>query len=175
MRQGTLGILPYDANDLGPVPLCFRQRLLIGTALGHVPGLLQQRLHLWLVVWLLDRQNRQAVEGHADQRELTLVLRIGEQFFIGLLGLFPGVLEGMGLPQMGIEAFDLRGRKLGLYPLWLLQQGARLLVVPDGLLDGKDGQRLIPGLHAGARGGLGLSGQQRVIGQLGGPRSFAVQ
>jgi len=47
--------------------------------------------------------------------------------------------------------------------------------VPDGVFDGKDGYRLIPRFYAVASGGLGLSGCQRVIGQLGGPRSLAVQ
>src|SRR6266487_723482 len=68
---------------------------------------------------------------------------------------------------MDIEAFDLRGRKPTLYPLVLLQQGARLFVVPDSVCDGKDGHRLHPGLYAVAIGFLGLSGRQRMIGQLG--------
>jgi hypothetical protein len=40
----------------------------------------------------------------------------------------------------------------------LLEQGARLLVVPDGLLDGEDGRRLKSGLYALAIGGFDLSG-----------------
>ena len=112
----------------------------------------------------MKRQDRQAVEGHADQRGLLLVLRVGEQFFIGLLGLSPGVLVGIGSPQMGIEAFDLRGRQLGLQPLVRLQPGARLFVVLDGLLDGEDGHRLHPGLHAVAVGGFDLSGRDRMVG-----------
>ncbi len=81
MRQGTLWVLPHDARDLGLVPRRFRQRLLIVTGLGYLPGLLEQRLHLWLVEGLLDRQDpqdRQAVEGHADQPGQLLLLRIGQ-------------------------------------------------------------------------------------------------
>ena len=70
---------------------------------------------------------------------------------------------------------DLRGREHALQPLALLQQGTRLFVVPNSILDGKDGYGLIPGLHAVARGGLGLSGQERMIGQFGGPRSLGLQ
>src|SRR6266487_5105146 len=77
MRQSTLWILPHEADDLSHVPLRFRQHMLIGTGLGHMPGFLQERSHRWLVLRLLDRQDRQAVEGHADQRGQTLVLRIG--------------------------------------------------------------------------------------------------
>jgi hypothetical protein len=72
----------------------------------------------------LQRQDRQAVEGQTDQRELSLVLRIGEELFIGLLGFLPGILVGIGPPQMSIEAFDLPGRQLVLEPLVLLEPGA---------------------------------------------------
>ena len=57
----------------------------------------------------------------------------------------------------------------------LLEQGTRLFVVPDGILDSKDGDRFIAGLHIVAIGGLCLSGRQRVIGQLGGSRSLSAQ
>ena len=69
--------------------------------------------------------------------------------------------------------FDLRGRKPGLQRLVLLQQGARLFVVPDGVCDGKDLHRFISCLYAIAIGLLSLSGRQCMIGQLGGPRSLA--
>src|SRR5207237_217572 len=81
--------------------------------------------------------------------------RIGQQLFIGVLGLVPGVLEDIGLPQMDIEMFHLRARH-ALLP-GRLQQGARLFVVPDGLVDGQDGPRLIPGLPTVPRGALGLA------------------
>jgi len=58
---------------------------------------------------------------------------------------------------MGIEAFDLRGRKRGLEPFVFLEQGARLFVVPNGLLDGEDRRRLHSSLHAVAVGSLDLS------------------
>ena len=76
MREGTLWILPHDGCDLCHIPRRFRQRPLILTALRHLPGSLQERTHLLLIVGLLDRQDRQAVEGHADQRGQRLVLRI---------------------------------------------------------------------------------------------------
>src|SRR5258708_29785107 len=40
MRQGTRWIVPHIGCDLGLVPRRFRQRLLIVTGLGHLPGLL---------------------------------------------------------------------------------------------------------------------------------------
>ncbi len=64
-------------SDLGKVPLRFRERLLIVTGLSYLPGLLQQRIHLWLAMRLLDRQDRQAVERHADQSGQRLLPRIG--------------------------------------------------------------------------------------------------
>ena len=57
----------------------------------------------------------------------------------------------------------------------LLEQGTRLFVVPDGILDGKDSNRFIAGLHIVAIGCLCLSCCQRVIGQLGGSRSLRAQ
>ena len=109
MRQSLLCVHPHEGRDLGQVPLRFHQRPLIVTGLCHAPGFLQERSHLWLVVRLLDRQNRQAVEGHADQPGQPLVLRIGEELFIGLLSLLPGVLEGIGPPQIDVEVFHFRG------------------------------------------------------------------
>src|SRR6266581_9732999 len=120
MGEGTHWILPRGGRDLGQVPLRFRQRPLILTDLGHAKSFLKQRASLWLIARLLDGQDRQAVEGQAGQRDLTLALRIGEQLFIRLLGLLPGVLVGIGPPQMDIKAFDLPGRKLSLYSLWCL-------------------------------------------------------
>src|SRR5947209_18042670 len=120
MGEGTHGILPRGGGDLGQVPLRFRQRPLILTDLAHVQSLLEQRASLWLIAPLLDVQDRQAIESQAGERELTLALRIGEQLFLRLLGLLPGVLVGIGPPQVDIEAFGLRGRKLSLYPLWHL-------------------------------------------------------
>jgi hypothetical protein len=105
----------------------------------------------------LERQDSQAVEGQTDQRGQRLVLRVGEQFFIGLLGLFPGVLVGISAPQVGIEAFDLRGRQLVLQSLVLLEPGARLFVVLDGLLDGEDRRSLHSSLHAVAVSSFDLS------------------
>src|SRR5205807_8146888 len=64
MHQGTRWVIPHDGCDLCQVPRRFRQRSLIGTGLGHLPGFLQQRLHLVPVLGLLHRQDRQAVEGH---------------------------------------------------------------------------------------------------------------
>ena len=55
----------------------------------------------------MDRQDRQAVEGHADQPGKLAVLCIGEQLFIGLLSLLPGVLEAISPPQMDIEMVNL--------------------------------------------------------------------
>src|SRR5258708_31078081 len=78
MSQGALWrIPPHESCDLGKVPLRFRERLLIVTGLSYLPGLLQQCIHLWLAMRLLDRQDRQAVERHADQPEQTLLPRIG--------------------------------------------------------------------------------------------------
>src|SRR5260221_13991357 len=91
-RQGTLWVLPHHARALGLVPRRFRQRFLIVTGLGYLPGLLQQRLRLWLVEGLLDRQDRQdrqAVEGYADHPGQLLLLRISQQLFIGLRVLLP--------------------------------------------------------------------------------------
>ncbi len=175
MRQGARRVLPHNACDLGQVPLRFRQHPPILTGLGHLPGFLQQRSHLGLVVRVLDRQDRQPVEGHADKPGQLVVLRIGHELFIGLLGLLPGVLGGIGPPQVGIEVFDLPGFQHGLYPLLLLQQGACLFVVPDGVCDRKDGQRLIPGLYTVARGALILASQERVVGQRGGRCSLGPQ
>ena len=127
------------------------------TGLGHTPRFLQQRAHQWLVEGLLDRQDRQAVEGQTAQRGQTLLARVGGQLFIGLLGLLPGVLVGIGLPQGDVEVFDLRGLQHNLLRLMLLEQSACLFIVADGVFDGKDGHGFIPGLHAVARGGLGLS------------------
>ena len=79
-----------------------------------LPGFFQQRLHLWLVLPLLDRQDRQAVEGHAHQGRQLVLLRIGQQLFIGLLGPGPGVLEAIGPPQADVEVLDLGGRKPAL-------------------------------------------------------------
>ncbi len=172
MRQGARWIVPHDAYDLGQVPLRFRQRLLILTGLRHVQGFLQERARLELVVRLLDCQDRHAIQGQAGQRGQQLLLRIGQQLFIGLPGLLPGVLEGIGPPQVDIEVFDLRGGKRGLQRLVLLQQGTRSLVVPDGVCDRKDGQRLIPGLYAVASGCPGLSGGQCMIGERSGRSSF---
>src|SRR3989442_2963256 len=62
--------------------------------------------------------------------------------------LFPyTTLFRSGLPQMDIEAFDLRGRKPALSPVVRLEQSARLFVVPDGVCDGEDGRSLHPGLY----------------------------
>src|SRR5205807_1465357 len=66
MHQSTRWVIPRDGCDLGPVPRRFRQRSLIGTGLGHLPGLLKPRLHLGPVLRLLHRQDRQAVEGQTD-------------------------------------------------------------------------------------------------------------
>ena len=141
------------------------------TGLGHLPGFLQQRSHRGFVAGLLDRQDRQAVEGHAGQRGQLVLLRIGQQFFIHVLGLLAGIQEGIRLPQRGVEVDDLQCRQHALHRLGLLEQGARLVVVPDGVCDSKDGHRLIPGLHAIARGGLGLPRGPGMIGQgLGGGR-----
>ena len=71
--------------------------------------------------------------------------------------------------------FDLRCWQHSLQPLVLLEQGARLFIVPDGVFDGKNRHRLIRGLYAVAIGLLGLSGRQRLIRQLGGPCSLACQ
>ena len=70
---------------------------------------------------------------------------------------------------------NLQGPWHGLHQPLFLEQGARLVVVPDGVFDGKDGQRLIPCLHAIAIGCLGLSRGPRVIRQLGGGDSFCLQ
>ena len=107
-------------------------------------------------------------------RQLVL-LRIGQQLFIGLLCLVPGVLEAIGPPQADVEALDLGGRKLAPERRLRLEQGARLFVVPDGLLDGKDRQRLVAGLHTVAIRPLGLSGRERMIGQFGGPCAFSLE
>ena len=72
-----LGVIPHDGRDLGLVPRRLRQHPLILAGLGHVPGLLQQRVHLWLVEWLLGRQDRQAVQGHTGQPGQLLALCIG--------------------------------------------------------------------------------------------------
>ena len=77
MRQGTRWVIPQDACDLCLVPLRFRQRFLIVTDLYHLVGLLQQRLHPGLVERVLGCQDRQAVEGHANQPGHMLLLRIG--------------------------------------------------------------------------------------------------
>ena len=70
--------LPFHtASDLGLVPRRFRQRLLIVTGLRHLPGFLQQRANPGLVVGLLERQDRQTVEGQTDQRGQLMVLRVG--------------------------------------------------------------------------------------------------
>ncbi len=55
----------------------FPPALAIVTGLRHLPGFVEERLHLWLVEGLLDRQDRQTVEGHTDQRGQRLLLRIG--------------------------------------------------------------------------------------------------
>src|SRR5216683_6030360 len=92
------------------------------------------------------------------------------------LCLVPGVLEGISLSQADIEMFDLRSRQHALHPrLALLEQGARLFVAPDGIFDGKDSQRLIPGLYAVASGHPSFSGGQRMIGQRSGWSSFGLQ
>ena len=78
MGQGTLLDPPTsDACDLCQVPLGFRERPLIVTGLGYLQGFLQERTRPWLVERLLHRQDRQAVEGYTDQRELMLAPRIG--------------------------------------------------------------------------------------------------
>ncbi len=51
----------------------------------------------------------------------------------------------------------------------------RLFIVPDGVVNGKDGQRLVPGLHAIAIGDLGLSRGHRMIGEFGCRCSFLQQ
>src|SRR5713226_10577832 len=156
MREGAFWILPHCGRYLCLIPLRFSQRSLVMTGLCHAPGFLHERVHLWLVVRLLNRQDCHAIEGHADQRGLMLSLRIGYELFIGLLGLLPGVLEAIGPPQVGVKVFDFRGLQYSLHWLALLEQGACLFVVADGIIDSKDGHRLIPGLHAVAIGVLGL-------------------
>src|SRR5438876_5366038 len=47
--------------------------------------------------------------------------------------------------------------------------------MPNGVCDGEDGHRLHPSLHTEAIGGLVLARQERMIGQLGSPRSFGQQ
>src|SRR5216683_6576564 len=87
------------------------------------------------------------------------------------LGLLPGVEEGIGSPQGDVEVLDLGkvgwidprllskvlDRNARQAPGWeelqhsllhlFMEQGACLFVVPDGVFDGKDGHRLIAGLH----------------------------
>jgi hypothetical protein len=175
MRQGALWIVPHIGHDLGQVPLRFRQRPLIVIGLCHASGILQERSHPGLIVRLLHCQDRQAVQGHAGQHGLTLALCIGEQLFIGVPGLLPGVLEGIGLPQVDIEAFDLWCRQYGQKPLVLLQRGACLFIVSDGVCDGEDGHRLHPGLHAIAIGCLDLPRSPRMVRQFGSPRSLTLE
>src|SRR3989442_13825583 len=90
--------------------------------------------------------------------------------------LFPyTTLFRSGLPQMDIEAFDLRGRKPALSPVVRLEQSARLFVVPDGVCDGEDGRSLHPGLYTVAISGLGLSRSPRMVRQFGGGCSLCLQ
>ena len=175
MREGTLWIPPPDGRDLGQTPLRFRQDPLIVTGLGRAPGFLQQRAYLGLVLGLLDRQDCQAVEGQTDHGGQLVLPPIGDQLFIDLLGLLPGTLEGIGLPQVGIEALDLPGLQHALPRRVLLEQGTPLFIVPDGVVDGKDGHGFIPGLDAVATGLLRLPRRPRMICQLGGPRPLAGQ
>src|SRR5207253_2339674 len=76
---------------------------------------------------------------------------------------------------MDIEAFDLWCPEYRLEPWVLLQPGARLFVMPDGVFDGEDGHRLHPGLHTVAIGLPCLPRSSRMVGQFGGLRSFSLE
>src|SRR6266700_4839700 len=99
IRQGTRRSFPHDGCDQSQIPCCFGQCTLIWIDLSYLQGVFKVEACLWLIVGSLDGQDGQAVERPAGEGGERFVLHIGEQLFIGSLGLFPGVLEDIGSSQ----------------------------------------------------------------------------